>query len=352
MARELMKGNDAMAEAAIRAGCRFFAGYPITPQTEILEYMCIRMEEVGGTFVQTESELSGISMIYGAAAVGARVLTSSSGPGFSLMQEGISYIVSAELPCVIIDVMRYGNGLGDIFQAQGDYWQVVKNGGHGDYRCIVLAPNSVQEAVDLTYQAYDIAEKYRNPVIILSDASISQMMEPVNLPDMRQHDINQYDWSIKGTHGNPPKSISSNSYKDAHYDEYILDKYRLISEDEQQWEEIGLEDAEYVLVAYGISSRICREIVNQGRKDGWKLGMIRPITLYPFPSKAFQKCRCVKGYIDVELSALSQMAEDIALATEMGAPIECIRGGQHMIYTDDVYIQVKSIIQKREGAES
>lgn len=349
MARELLKGNDAMAEAAIRAGCRFFAGYPITPQTEILEYLSTRMEKVGGVFVQTESEISGISMVYGAAAAGARTLTSSSGPGYSLMQEGISYIVSAELPCVIIDVMRYGNGLGDIFQAQGDYWQVVKNGGHGDYRSIVLAPSSVQEAADLTFEAYDLAEKYRNPVIVLSDASISQMMEAVELPEMQEHDIDKFEWSVKGTHGGIPKSVSSNSYKNPDYDEYIQRKYASISSGLQRWEEIQVKDAEFILVSYGISSRICAEIVERGRADGLKIGMIRPITLYPFPVDAFAKCQNAKAFITVELSALAQMAEDVAMATGMKKKMYSILGGQKMFYTEDVYRRVREIIEDAEG---
>jgi 2-oxoglutarate ferredoxin oxidoreductase subunit alpha len=196
--RELMKGNEAFAEAAVRSGCRFFAGYPITPQSEVLEYLSRRLPEVGGIFIQSESELSGISMVYGAAAAGYRAMTSSSGPGYSLMQEGISYIASAELPCVVMDVMRYGSGLGDIFVGQSDYWQAVYNGGHGDYRAIVYAPASVQEMADLTATAFLKADEYRNPVIILSDASISQMMEPVELPGMTEYDPDSPPWALKG----------------------------------------------------------------------------------------------------------------------------------------------------------
>ena len=209
MAKKLMKGNDAIAESAVRAGCRLFAGYPITPQSEILEYLSTRLPEVGGQFVQTESEIAGISAVYGGAAAGFRTLTSSSGPGYSLLQEGISYIASADLPCVIVSVMRYGSGLGDIYQAQGDYWQVVKNGGHGDYRCLVLAPNSVQEAADLTYLAYDKADEYRNPVVVLSDASISQMMEPVEFKEFNEHDPDKHEWSLKGKQNGPFRRITS-----------------------------------------------------------------------------------------------------------------------------------------------
>ena len=199
MAKELMKGNEALAEAAIRAGCRFYSGYPITPQTEILEYLSWRMDEVGGTFVQTESELAGVNMLLGAAAAGARALTSSAGPGFSLKQEGISYLVAADIPAVIIDVMRIGTGLGDIAQGQGDYWQLTRGGGHGDYHTIVLAPASVQENCDMMPLAFDLAEKYRHPVLVASDAAIGQMVEGVQLPEMHEHDINTYDWAPAGT---------------------------------------------------------------------------------------------------------------------------------------------------------
>ena len=197
MSKQLMKGNEALAEAALRAGCRFYSGYPITPQTEILEYLAKRMDEVGGTFVQTESELAGINMLLGAAAAGARALTSSAGPGFSLNQEGISYLVAADLPAVIINVMRIGTGLGDIAQGQGDYWQITRGGGHGDYRTIVLAPASVQETADLAYMSFDLAEKYRHPVIIATDGAIGEMIESVELPEMKEHDIDTYDWAIR-----------------------------------------------------------------------------------------------------------------------------------------------------------
>src|SRR5574344_1393934 len=196
MSKVLMKGNEAFAEACLRAGCRFFSGYPITPQTEILEYMSWRMQEVGGQFIQTESELAGVNMLFGAAACGVRGLSTSSGPGFSLKQEGISYLCAYDVPAVIADVMRIGSGLGDIFQGQGDYWQLTRGGGHGDYRTIVLAPASVQENTDLAYIAFDLAEKYRHPVLVGSDAAIGQMVEPVELPEMKEHDINTYDWAV------------------------------------------------------------------------------------------------------------------------------------------------------------
>ena len=228
MAKVLMKGNEAFAEAAIRAGCRFFSGYPITPQTEILEYMSWRMAEVGGQFIQTESEVAGINMLFGAASCGARALTTSAGPGFSLKQEGISYLCGNDIPAVIADVMRIGSGLGDIFQGQGDYWQLTRGGGHGDYRTIVLAPASVQENADLAYMAFDLAEKYRHPVIVGSDAAIGQMVEPVELPEMHEHNIDQYDWVIRGRKKGEAKREIANVYYSIGADEYMTylrDKY-------------------------------------------------------------------------------------------------------------------------------
>ncbi|MGL4485270.1 MAG: 3-methyl-2-oxobutanoate dehydrogenase subunit VorB [Anaerovoracaceae bacterium] len=343
MKKELMKGNDAIAEAAIRAGCRFFAGYPITPQSEILEYLSWRMPEVGGTFIQTESELSGISMVYGAAATGARTFTSSSGPGFSLMQEGISYIASAQLPCVIVDVQRYGSGLADIFTGQGDYWQAVKNGGHGDYRCIVYAPNSVQESVDLMVSAFEIAEKHRNPVIILTDASIAQMMEPVYFPEMHTHNQNAGEWAMKGKGEGKSKRHTSVMYYNSDYDNWLKAKYDKIVETEQKWEEFQTEDAEIVLVAYGISSRICEEVVQIMREDGIKIGLIRPISLYPFPTKAFEKLKDVKHYAVVEMSCLSQMIEDVIIAAK-GIPTYPIRGGMKVYEAQDIIDEVNNIL--------
>jgi len=342
MTKKLMKGNDAVAEAAIRAGCRFFAGYPITPQSEILEYLSWRMPEVGGVFIQTESEISGISMVYGAAATGARAFTSSSGPGFSLMQEGISYIASAELPCVVVDVQRYGSGLADIYTGQGDYWQAVKNGGHGDYRCLVYAPNSVQEAVDLMNLAFDKAEEYRNPVILLSDASIAQMMEPVEFSEMKSHDQDSLPWAMKGKGDGENKRHTSVMYYNPDYDNYLKNKYDNIVEKEQRWEEIQTEDAELVMVAYGISSRICAEVVESARKEGLKVGLIRPITLYPFPVKAFENLKNVKYFASVEISCLSQMIEDVVMASKC-KPTYPIRGGMKVYETEEILSAVKDI---------
>ena len=326
MSKILMKGNEAFAESCVRAGCRFFSGYPITPQTEVLEYLSWRMEEVGGQFIQTESEVAGINMVFGAASAGARALTTSSGPGFSLKQEGISYLCGSDLPAVIADVMRMGNALGDIFQGQGDYWQLTRGGGHGDYRTIVLAPASVQESADLGYIAFDLAEKYRHPVIIASDAAIGQMVEPVELPAMRDHNINYADWIAKPRTDGSSKVIIRNVYYDMgeeKYVEYLRCKYAEITEREQRWESVCTEDAEIVLVAYGISSRICKSAVKMARAQGIRLGLIRPITLWPFPQKAFDALgEQVKGFLGVEMNILGQMRDDIVLACNAGRKVE------------------------------
>lgn len=351
MKQVLMKGNEAIAEAAIRAGCRFYSGYPITPQSEILEYMSWRMEEVGGEFIQTESELSGINMLLGASAAGARVIASSTGPGFSLFQEGISYLVAADLPAVIVDVMRYGNGLGDIGQSQGDYWQLTRGGGHGDYRTIVLAPNSVQENADLGYLAFDLAEKYRHPVLIASDAAIGQMVEKVQLPEMKEHDINKYDWSIKGCKkGEVQRKITNILYYMEDYSSHLINKYKEIELSEQRWESIQVEDAEVILVSYGISSRVCTEAVEVARAQGIKLGLIRAITLWPFPVKAFDglTSSCT-ALMTVEMNILGQMVDDVLLATKNRYPVYSYASVKEVPETDIVIKKVKEILSGREG---
>lgn len=326
MSKVLMKGNEAFAESCIRAGCRFFSGYPITPQTEILEYMSWRMEEVGGAFIQTESELAGVNMAFGAASAGARALTTSAGPGFSLKQEGISYLCGSDVPAVIADVMRIGSALGDIFQGQGDYWQLTRGGGHGDYRTIVLAPASVQENADLAYLAFDLAEKYRHPVIIGSDAAIGQMAEPVELHEMREHNINEFDWAVHGRRKGEKQRVITNVYYQMgadNYMTYLREKYAQIEANEQRWESVCTEDAEIVLVAYGISSRVSKEAVKVARRRGMKLGLIRPITLWPFPKKAFDALgEQVKGFLCVEMSILGQMRDDVVLACGNRRPVE------------------------------
>lgn len=347
---ELMKGNEALAEAAIRAGCRFFSGYPITPQSEILEYLSWRMDEVGGEFVQTESEVSGINMMLGASAAGARVITSSSGPGFSLLQEGISYLVAADLPAVIINVMRYGNGLGDISQSQGDYWQMTRGGGHGDYRTIVLAPASVQENADLTHLAFDLAEKYKHPVIIGSDAAIGQMIEKVKLPEMQEKDIDEFDWVMKGQeHGEKQKKVTNLFYYMDNYDEFLSNKYKTIEDNEQRWESVQVEDAEVVLVSYGISSRICKEAVKAARKEGIKLGLIRLITLWPYPVKAFEEISSnCKALMAVEMSILGQMVDDITLAVKGKYPVYKYATVKDVPESEIIIEKVKKILADEE----
>lgn len=344
MAMKLMKGNHALAEAAVRAGCRFFGGYPITPQTEILEYLSARLPEVGGTFLQAESELGGVNMVYGAAAAGCRAMTSSSGPGFSLLQEGISYIASAELPTVFVDVQRYGSGLGDIFQAQSDYFTATRCGGHGDYKLLVYAPASVQESVDLTVLAFDKADQYRNPALILSDASIAQMMEPVELPEMREVDFDR-PWAARGRHGGENKRISSTMYYIENFDSYIKAKYDDMVAGEQRWEAVRVEDADVVLVAYGISSRICKEAVMQARERGIRLGLLRPISLWPFPVKGFAEVNPeVKAYLAVELSALPRLEEDVRLAAGQRVPVESFLGGMNIPESSALVERAASLI--------
>lgn len=321
----LMKGNDAIAEAALRAGCRFYAGYPITPQSEILEYMAAHMEDRGGVFIQGESEIASMSMLWGAAASGARCMSSSSGPGYDLKQEGISYLSSYNLPAVIVDVMRYGTGDGEITEGQDSYWEAVRGGGHGDSRQIVLAPASVDECASLTYEAFDLAEKYRNVVIILSDGAISQMIEKCRLPEPYEHDIDQFDWAISGKPLSQRKNKVTNLDRTIGveaYEEIMKDKFTTMFHEEQRWEELMTEDAELILVAYGISSRVCKSAVRAARETGVKLGLIRPISVWPYPRKAFENIPDhVKGYVTVEMSISSQMGEDVLLACKHQRPV-------------------------------
>lgn len=344
-AKTLIKGNYAIAEAAIRAGCRFFAGYPITPQSEIPEYMSAHMPEAGGTFVQTESEIAGISMVFGAAACGFRAMTSSSGPGFSLMQEGISYMASAEVPAVIVDLTRYGCGLGDISPNQGDYLQLAKNGGHGDYRCVVLAPGSLQETVDFMEEAFCIAEKYRNPVIVACDGSIGQMVEAVDFPEMKEHDPDQFSWAIHHKRDEKHKTFCPPFYYDISIeenDQLVRKKYEDMKSQEARWEEFETDDAEVVLVAYGTTSRICKEAVLKARQEGFRLGLIRLQTLWPFPEVPFQK-NTSAVYLAVEMCALPQMAEDVALT---------VRGKTktYSFTTGSVYPKVRDVIGEAKKA--
>lgn len=325
----LMKGNEALAEAAVRAGCRLYCGYPITPQTEIMEYLSGRMPQVGGKYIQAESEVSAISMLYGAASTGYRVITASSGPGFSLKQEGISYLASQNLPAVIVDVCRYGSGLGLISPGQGDYFQATKGGGHGDYKLLVYAPHTVQECVDVIGLAFDKAEEYLTPVLVLTDGALGQMMEGVELPEMQTADPDK-PWALKGMGEGKARYYRTAAYDGPQYDTFIREKYHKMQVQEQRFEEICTEDADVVLVAYGISARICRRAVRLGREAGLKIGLLRPITLWPFPMEAFKAVRATaKAFLSVEMSALGQMVEDVALSVHGEKPVYLLATGMN-----------------------
>jgi len=326
--KKLWKGNEAIAEAAIAGGCRFFFGYPITPQNEIPEYMSWRLAEEGGAFIQAESEVSAINMVYGAAGAGARAMTSSSSPGISLKQEGISYLAGAEVPCVIVNMMRGGPGLGGIQPAQGDYFQAVKGGGHGDYHCIVYAPGNIQEFVNVMYDAFDVADKYRNPVMLIGDGMIGQMMEAVEIPEYK--DLNKLPpkpWASQGHNGGVQRLINSikidpNDLED--HNLHLFKKYAEIEANEVKYEEYMTEDAEIVFVAYGSVARICKAAINELREEGIKVGMLRPITIYPFPKKplaALAEKENVKKFITVELS-MGQMVEDVRLSVNGKKPVD------------------------------
>lgn len=313
----LMKGNDAIAEAALRARCTCYFGYPITPQNELTAYMARHMPEHGGTFIQAESEIAAINMVYGAASAGARAMTSSSGPGMSLKQEGISFLVGAELPAVIVNICRGGPGLGNIAPSQADYFQACKGGGHGDYHLVVYAPASVQEAADLTAKAFDVADTYRNPVLLLGDAILGQMMEPLEFKTTPPLHVDK-SWAVGGSRqGRSPNLINSLSLEEGVVEEWnwkFKAKFDTMRQREVQVECVNTEDADLILVAYGTSSRICRSLMNQARARGLKVGLLRPITVWPFPYAALrQAARRTREFLVVEMS-LGQMIEDVKLA--------------------------------------
>ncbi len=323
--KQLMKGNEAIAEAAVQAGCKTYFGYPITPASEVIEYLSWRLSEAGGEFVQAESEVAAINMVQGSAACGVRTMTGTSSPGMSLKQEGISYIAANELPCVLINVQRGGPGLGGLGPAQGDYFQAVKGGGHGDYRTIVLAPSTVQEAADLVMEAFDLADLYCNPVMVLTDGILGQMMEVVQFKSGTQRELPVKDWAVKGSaeHADGQRRIVTSYYLDSEkfekFVKHLGEKYAQIQKAEQRWEEYLTDDAEYLIVGFGTCGRIAKSTVQMARKEGIKLGVIRPISLWPFPVEAFAKD--VKGYLTVELS-LGQMIEDVKLAVGDTTPVE------------------------------
>jgi pyruvate/2-oxoacid:ferredoxin oxidoreductase alpha subunit len=323
MRKDLIKGNEAAVKGAIMAGCSQYYGYPITPASEIAQAASKFLPPVGGTFIQAESEIAAINMVYGAASGGARVMTASSGPGISLKQEGMSYIAAAELPCVVIDVMRAGPGLGNIWPEQGDYHQVVWGGGHGNYKSIVLAPNCAQEMCDLTMLAFDLADKYRNPAVILTDGYIGQMMEPVVFPQERKQ-VERQSWALYGDKESKRNLISSIYMSTKTLEEHnrkLMGKYRQIEENEVRFQEIQTDDAELVLIGYGIVSRMLQSTVEKLRAEGKKLGMLRPITLFPFPSKRLAElAKQGKSFLVVELSD-GQMVKDVRLATREVTPV-------------------------------
>lgn len=323
----LMSGNEAIAMAALDAGCGFYAGYPITPQNELIGYMAKHMPERGGVFIQSESELSAINMVFGASAAGFRAMTSSSSPGISLMQEGISYIAGAELPAVIVNIMRAGPGLGNIWPAQSDYFQAVKGGGHGDYRCITLAPSSVQEAYDLTLSAFELADKYRIPVFILGDGMLGQMMEPILVSGERPINRLTKPWAATGCSGRKPNVVKSFYLNMGDLEKFNLklqEKYKGIQAKEQLQETAYIDDARVILTAYGTMARIAKGAVEKLREKGKKVGLIRPITLWPFPQKIFRRLAASDKqltFLTVEMS-YGQMVEDVRLAVEGKSRVE------------------------------
>ncbi len=323
--RVLMKGNEALAEAAISAGCRHFFGYPITPQTEVAAYMAKRMPKVGGTYLQAESEVSAINMVLGASAAGARVMTSSSSPGISLKSEGISYLAGSDLPALIINVQRAGPGLGGIQPSQADYWQATRSTGHGDFHVLVLAPSTVQEMVDLVADAFDLGDKYRMPVMILSDGMLGQMMEPVSLPEKAVESLPEKPWATSGHKNQRKHNVINSLYINPPELETLLHerykKYDHIHKTEQRAEEYLTDDAELIIVAYGASSRVSRSAIDMARAEGIKVGMIRPITLWPYPVDCIEKnVDHAKSFLCVEMS-MGQMVDDVRLAVNGRKPV-------------------------------
>ena len=356
MALTLMKGSEAIAEAAIRAGARFFFGYPITPQTEIPEYMSARMPEVGGCFLQAESEVAAINMVYGAASTGARVITSSSSPGVSLKQEGISYCAGAQLPCVILNVMRGGPGLGSIQASQGDYNQAVKGGGNGDYHLITYAPSSIQEAIDIFSFAFDKAEKYRVPVLFLADGIMAQMMEPVEMPEMVDFKVDpeKKPWAATGWKpGDDPakraviNSLYINTEELTVHNNELQATYREIEKNEVMYEAYLCEDADYVITAFGTVARIAKSAINELREKGIKVGLFRPITVWPYPYKELAEAsKNAKALLDVEANE-GQMLQDVKLAINGAKPVEYFgHCGSLMPTTDEI---VAKILEMKEG---
>ena len=343
MAKVLMKGNEAIGAAAIKAGCHYFFGYPITPQNELPEFMARELPKVGGCFLQAESEVSAINMVYGAAGAGARVMTSSSSPGIALKQEGISYIAGAELPCVIVNIVRGGPGLGGIQPAQSDYYQSTRGGGNGDYRHIVYAPATIQETVDLVMESFDVAEQYRIPVMVIGDGMIGQMMEPIEFNEPKKRDIEAKTWATDGTKEKREPNIVNSLFIDPQeLEDHVLKlerKHAEITANEVRYESYKVEDADVVCVAYGTTSRIVKNAIAKCEEEGIKVGLIRPITLWPFPDKAFDEIsENTKGVLTVEMST-GQMIDDVKIALNGRKPVHFYGRTGGMVPTPDAIVE-------------
>jgi 2-oxoglutarate ferredoxin oxidoreductase subunit alpha len=352
MSKDLWKGNEAIAEAAIRGGVEAFFGYPITPQTELLEYMARRMPELGRIFLQAESEVASINMVYGAACGGVRAMSSSSSPGISLMQEGLSYIAGSEIPAVLVDVMRGGPGLGNIQPSQADYFQMTRSAGHGDFHPIVLAPSTIQEAVDLMYGAFLLAEKYRTIVILAADGSLGQMMEPAEMPPMRPPlaEAERGSYAVRGAAGRSKRLVTSlflNENELETLNRRLQAKLRVIEEAERRWEEIETADAEVLLVAYGTVGRTCKTVLREARSEGIKAGLFRPISLWPFPWPRLRELAAGKRAILVAEMSAGQMLEDVRLAVEGRCPVEFYgRMGGVMLLPDELLEALHGVAER------
>lgn len=348
MPKELWKGNEAIAEAAVRAGLEAYFGYPITPQTEVLEYLSRRMPELGRAFVQAESELGAINMVYGAACTGVRVMSSSSSPGMSLMMEGVSYIAGTEVPAVLVNVMRGGPGLGNIAPAQADYNQAVHGGGHGDYQAIVLAPASVQEAIDLTVLSFDLAEKYRSICMVILDGCVGQMMEPAQMPEMKPIQRANWDWATDGKMGKRNRRILSSIYLNPIEEEKmnlrVLNRWRTIQANEVRYKEYFLDDAEIVVIGFGTAGRVALSAVREARAQGIKVGLLRPITVSPFPNEVIdQLAGRVDAFLVTEMNS-GQMLEDVRLAVKNRVPVEFYgRMGGVVPFPDEILSEIKRV---------
>ena len=357
MTREMWEGNQAIAEAAVRAGLEAYFGYPITPQTEVLEYLSRRMPELGRTFVQAESELGAINMVYGAACAGVRVMSSSSSPGVSLMMEGLSYIAGTEIPAVLVNVMRGGPGLGNIAPSQSDYNQAAHGGGHGDYRNIVLAPASVQEAVDLMGLSFDLAEKYRTICMMIMDGSIGQMMEPITLPKMQPIQRKDWEWATNGRMGKRERRVLTSIYLDPPAEEAtnlrLLERWKQIQASEVRYKEYFLDDAEFAVIGFGTAGRVALSAVRAAREKGVKVGLLRPVTVSPFPREAIDKLvGRVGGFLVVEMNS-GQMLEDVRLSVQGRVPVEFYgRMGGVVPFPDEILSEIQRIAKAKLSVET